>query len=104
MKYFKKLVGDRIYLSPRTPEDAELFTKWLNDFQVTDYIGRSAEMYTVDAERKYLEENSSNRASFCMVSLEDDTMFGSVSLEDFDLIERSALFGIFIGDENYRNN
>lgn len=39
MKYFKKLVGDTIYLSPRNSEDVEIFTKWLNDFQVTDGLG-----------------------------------------------------------------
>lgn len=27
MKYFKKLIGERIYLSPRNPEDAEDFTR-----------------------------------------------------------------------------
>ena len=32
MKYFKKLVGDKIYLSPRNIEDAELYVKWMNDF------------------------------------------------------------------------
>ena len=31
MKYFKKVIGKRIYLSPRSPEDTEIFTKWLND-------------------------------------------------------------------------
>ena len=30
MKYFKKLVGERIYLSPRNSEDVEQFTEWLN--------------------------------------------------------------------------
>lgn len=30
MKYFKKLIGDRIYLSPRNNEDIEKFTEWLN--------------------------------------------------------------------------
>ena len=40
MKYFKKLLGDRIYLSPRNTEDYELFTEWLNDFETTDYIGQ----------------------------------------------------------------
>ena len=41
MKYFKKLVGDRIYLSPRSTEDVEQFTEWLNDFETADYIGMS---------------------------------------------------------------
>lgn len=30
MKYFKKLVGEKIYLSPRNTEDVEKFTEWLN--------------------------------------------------------------------------
>ena len=33
MKYFKKLVGDKIYLSPRNIEDAEIYAKWINDFE-----------------------------------------------------------------------
>ena len=42
MKYFKKLIGERIYLSPQNNEEIEKFTEWLNDFETTDYIGRSA--------------------------------------------------------------
>ena len=30
MKYFKKLIGERIYLSPRNCEEVERFTEWLN--------------------------------------------------------------------------
>ena len=41
MKYFKKLVGERIYLSPRNLEDVEKYTEWMNDFNITDYTGRS---------------------------------------------------------------
>ena len=48
MKYFKKLVGDRIYLSPRNVEDAEIFTNWLNDFNTTDYIGRSENLVSLE--------------------------------------------------------
>ena len=51
MKYFKKLVGERIYLSPRSVEDAEIFTNWMNDFEVTDYTGRSDSVLTLDAEK-----------------------------------------------------
>ena len=34
MKYFKKLVGERIYLSPKSLEDVEIFTEWMNDFYI----------------------------------------------------------------------
>ena len=56
MKYFKKLIGDRIYLSPRNSEDVEIFTEWLNDFNTTDYLGRSGILTTLYGEKKYLEE------------------------------------------------
>ena len=57
MKYFKKLVGERIYLSPRNSEDVEQFTEWLNDFNTTDYIGRSGASVTLDTEKEYLSSD-----------------------------------------------
>lgn len=104
MKYFKKLVGDRIYLSPRNTEDVEKFTEWLNDFNTTDYLGRSSMLLTLDGEKKYLQENSSSEASFVIVTINENKMIGTVSLEKIDHINRCATLGIFIGDEEYRNN
>ena len=103
MKYFKKLVGDRIYLSPRNSEDVEKFTEWLNDFETTDYTGRSGILTTLDGERKYLEENSNPEATFVIVTLEDNKMIGTVSLEDINWINRTATLGIFIGDKEFRS-
>ncbi len=42
MKYFKKLVGQNLYLSPMNVEDAEKYVEWFCDFRVTDGVGRSA--------------------------------------------------------------
>ena len=103
MKYFKKLLGDRIYLSPRNSEDVELFTEWLNDFEITDYTGRSGILTTLAWEKKYLEENSSPEATFVIVTIEDNKMIGTVSLEDINNINRTATLGIFIGDKDYRD-
>lgn len=105
MKYFKKLVGDSIYLSPRNSEDIEIFTKWLNDFQVTDGLGRSGLMVTLNGEKEYLEkihDNDNKNYYFVIVTLENDEMIGTISLENMNYINRSAELGIFIGDETYR--
>lgn len=60
MKYFKKLVGERIYLSPKGASDEEIekFTEWMNDFQVSDYIGRSGEITTLLGEKEWLENSA----------------------------------------------
>lgn len=104
MKYFRKLVGERIYLSPRSIEDAEIFTEWLNDFKTTDYLGRSGCLISLEGEKKYLEENNDKEASFVIVTLEKNQMIGTVSLEDINYINRTATLGIFIGDKNFRGN
>lgn len=105
MKYFKKLVGDRIYLSPRCmdEEDTEKFTEWLNDFEVTDYTGRSGLLMSLEGEKKYLIENSNPEATFAIVTLEEDKLIGTVGLENINNINRSAVLGIFIGDKDYRS-
>ena len=103
MKYFKKLIGERIYLSPRSIDDAELFTEWLNDFETTDYTGRSGQLTTLVGERKYLEENSTPEATFAIVTLNDDKMIGTIGLESINTINRTATLGIFIGDKEFRN-
>ena len=48
MKYFKKLVGERIYLSPVNVEDAEKYVEWFCDFKMTDGIGKSSSLMTVE--------------------------------------------------------
>ena len=103
MKYFKKLVGDNIYLSPRSTEDAEKFTEWFNDFNTTDYLGRSAQIMSLDGEKKYLEENAAVANAFVIVTNADDKMIGTVSLERINMHHRTAVLGIFIGAPEYRS-
>ena len=62
MKYLKKLVGDRVYLSPKgvSDEEIEKFTEWLNDFQVTDYTNKSGQITTLVGEKEWLENSAKN--------------------------------------------
>ena len=36
MKYFKKLEGECVYISPMNPEDAETYAKWLNNSNISN--------------------------------------------------------------------
>ena len=109
MQFFKKLVGDRIYLSPKgvSEEEAEKFTEWMNDFQVSDYTGRSSKITTLVNEKEWLEDsakNSSKDRSFAIVELNTNKLIGVISLENFYWVTRNAELGIFIGDPDYRGN
>ena len=103
MKYYKKLMGERIYLSPVSINDAETFAKWMNDFEVTDYTGRSGQIMSLQGEMNYLEGNANPEATFSIITLEEDKLIGTVGLERIDHVHRTATLGIFIGDKEYLN-
>lgn len=103
MRYFKKLIGERIYLSPRNTEDVEKFTEWLNDFETTDYIGRSHQTVTLDGEKKYLEETIKEESVFAIVDIKEHKLIGNIGLHQLDHVNRTATLGIFIGDKEYRS-
>lgn len=108
MQHFKKLVGARIYLSPKgtSDEEVEKFTEWLNDFQVTDFTGRSGQITTMMGEKEWLENSAKNtdNRNFNIIELKENKLIGTVGLEHFNWIERSAVLGIFIGDKDFRSN
>ena len=108
MQYFRKIVGDRIYLSPRGASDEEIekFTEWMNDFQVTDYINKSEQIMTAIGEKEWLENNArkNENKNFNIIDLNSNKLIGTIGLEKFNWTSRNAVLGIFIGDENYRNN
>ena len=60
--FIKKIVGEKVYLSPITASEEEIvkFTNWMNDFDVSDYIIASASIYTALGEKDYLESAARN--------------------------------------------
>ena len=105
MKYFKKLLGENIYLSPVSIEDVENYTKWMNDFETTDYIGRSSELYTIENERKFLENCSEKKDDIILgiIKLDNDQLIGNCGLHKIDSVNRTATLGIFIGEKEERS-
>ena len=102
--YYKKIQGERVYLSPICIEDAEKYVKWLNDFKVTDGINGSRNVVTLESERKWIEDNSkASNYNFAIVKKENDELIGNCGFHDLDKILGNATVGIFIGEEENRN-
>lgn len=107
MSYYKKLCGDRIYLSPRdaSPEEVDKFTIWMNDTAITDYTGRTGQICTYSGEKSFLGNSAMDASSrqFNIISIKDNQLIGTLGLVSFNWIDRSAVLGIFIGDPDYRS-
>ena len=102
--YYKKIEGERIYLSPMCIDDAEKYVKWMNDFKVTDRINASQNVVTLENEKDWIEKNSGIvNYQFAIVKQENDELIGNCSLFDLNFINQIGTVGIFIGDEENRN-
>ncbi len=103
MKYFRKLVGEKCYLSPINPDDAETYTQWINDLEVTAYLTLSHQVLSLSKEKEILERMAREGHVFAIVDKEKDQLIGNCGLHDISSIDRTAELGIFIGDKEYWN-
>lgn len=104
MKYFKKIDGKKVYLSPMNEEDVEIYTKWLNDFTVTDGLGMSTRITTLSNERDFINSNTSSGAyQFAIVDKKTDKVIGNGGYSSIDHLKQTGELGLFIGDEDNRN-
>ena len=104
MKYYKKLIGDRIYLSPMCIEDAEKYVEWFCDFKMTDGIGKSSSLTTVESEREWIENTlKENKLNFAIINLENDELIGTCGIMNISQKDRGAEVGIFLGNEANRS-
>jgi len=104
MNRIKKLVGENVYLSPISLDDVELFAKWMNDFSVTDYTNRSDKVYTLEAERQWVE-NEAMKSNYLMsiVTINNDEVIGNIGFNEINFINRYGVLGILIGENENRN-
>jgi len=105
MTYYKKLVGEKCYLSPCSLQDAEKWTAWDNDLQVTLPLGDEAYTpYSLEKMKDILGNViKSQDHIFDIVELESDTLIGRCLLFDIDRVNRKAMLGIVIGEKTYWN-
>lgn len=103
MRYFKKIVGDRIYLSPINIDDAERYTEWINDLEVAINLSSAHKIYSLEEEREVLARLNKDGYNFAIVEQENDLLLGNCGLMAVDLVDRKAELGLFIGDKKYWN-
>jgi len=104
MGYYRKIVGERLYLSPFDASDINIYTKWaewMNDGTVADTFGGNHNLVSLASAKKTVEELKEYR--FAMVLIDGDVLIGQISLHDVDHLNRNAFLGIVIGGEEHRN-
>jgi len=93
--------GQSIALGPLVKEDLERLWYWMNDKEVTQYLGPLfLRVFSLEAERKWLEKalEADDRNIFFAILLKPDyEHIGNVGLHKIDYLNRNAEVAIFIG-------
>jgi RimJ/RimL family protein N-acetyltransferase len=102
MRYFKKLEGPRVYLSPINLDDVEIYADWINNLSVSVNLNQAKNQISVVREREILEGMAKEGYHFAIVSCQSDELLGNCSLFNVSNVHGSAEIGIFIGEEQNR--
>lgn len=101
MRYFKKIIGNKVYLSPMNSDDYLKYVEWLNNYEIAKGVDAVARVTSIDSEKEWLAKATSEKYNFAIINKENDTLLGNISLMKIHDVNRTAELGIFIGDENY---
>ena len=99
--------GKLVRLRGYEMSDLDTVTKWINDEEVTQFLGSGMLSYPVSsiAERKFIEKfglsESANEKTFAIETLADRRFIGALGLHGIDWINRHSALGIMIGDKQY---
>lgn len=102
MKYFKKMIGERLYLSPVNADDYEKYTKWANDPAVAIEWSLYCRGRSLVIAKERMLEREKKDTSFAVVR-NDDVFIGLINIRDINYIDGTAIMGICIGDGENRS-
>ncbi|MCP1223379.1 GNAT family N-acetyltransferase [Sebaldella sp. S0638] len=99
-EFYKKIIGERCYLSPISMEDVPKYTNWLNDFEVVMSTTLYSRIVDVEAESEALAELKKGY-HFAIRLNQTNELIGNIGLNDVDFLNRNAELGIIIGNKTY---
>jgi RimJ/RimL family protein N-acetyltransferase len=95
------ILGERIYLRPLDEADLDRCLRWINDPEVLVTLGRRQPTGRA-AEKEWLQEQykSDKHMNLAIVLKDGDRHIGNCGFNEIDYINRSAVFGILIGEKD----
>lgn len=103
METLPRITGERVTLRPITEADTDLIVRWRNTPSVMqNFIFR--QQFTPEMHRNWLATKvaTGQVVQYIIVDKAEDRPVGSVYYRDVDPDNRSAEYGIFIGEEDAR--
>lgn len=93
----------RIYLRAFEPDDYKTSIRWRKDDQIWDMLGGAKYFVSEAYEKKWIEDTIFNskeiRLAICLK--EDDKYIGNAYITNIDMINRTGISHVLIGEKSY---
>jgi RimJ/RimL family protein N-acetyltransferase len=96
------MIGQKCFLSPIDENDAEKFTEWLNDLEVTVNLQLYQCVINVENEKAFLS-NLSRDHNYSIIDMKTNELIGNCGFFAIDNLNQTAEVGIFVGNKEYWN-
>jgi len=93
---YKKLVGEKVYLSPVCPDDWEIFEKWNTDYEMQHLYGGGDGVHPPAIDASGAESQSRNKNKFVIVCKETNKVIGNCGFNVDDVANRYWRKGILV--------
>lgn len=101
--YYRKYESDRLYLSPMSVEDFQIYTKWINNETLSKGLGNFRFNITELSEKEWIENVcKKGEHHYSIIRKEDNKLLGTYGLEVKSEVSRRFHVGGFIGEEEER--
>ncbi len=97
-----RIDGEKVFLTPMTLDDAEIFVKWRNsEFVMSRFLIR--EPFTVEGQRAWITNKvmTGDVVQFVIWDKKDNIKIGSIYLINIDKQLKECEYGILIGEPSY---
>jgi RimJ/RimL family protein N-acetyltransferase len=93
--------SNRVILRPPLREDVPLLVRWMNDPEVTQYLGAHTPMLEADEEEWFEKLPKRKSSDIILTIVVDGKAIGIMGLHDISWKNRTAETGTFIGEKEY---
>jgi len=98
---YRKLVGEKVYLSPVSTDDWQAYVNWNADFETMHLVGGGDKIKPPATGPESLEDRAKSKSQFSIVDKATDRVIGNCGFNTDDAVNRYAKIGIVIGVKEY---
>ena len=103
MAHYKRVSGKKVYLSPISTTDTDIFMSWINNPEIAHTTTFYTQFISLVQEKEIVESLAKSGNTFSIVTQENDKIIGNCSFFNIDETNRTAEIGIIIGEKEYQS-